>query len=122
MIIVPSSLITKHHVALQEAMSSYTSSYIAFVTHDTLSQADMGIAKDGEHKDTYTPGMELRGKQTLFAEGLLTLASHCCIVSPFRRCRASLPLSCSLTPFSFLQVPRLAVAGGDGDLQAARGL
>jgi electron-transferring-flavoprotein dehydrogenase len=30
---------------------------------------DMGVAKDGHHKDTYTPGMELRGKYTLFAEG-----------------------------------------------------
>ena len=30
---------------------------------------DMGVAKDGHHKDSYTPGMELRGKYTLFAEG-----------------------------------------------------
>lgn len=30
---------------------------------------DFGIAKDGRHKDTYTPGMELLGKYTLFAEG-----------------------------------------------------
>lgn len=30
---------------------------------------DFGIAKDGHHKDTYTPGMELRAKYTLFAEG-----------------------------------------------------
>ncbi len=30
---------------------------------------DMGVAKDGHHKDNYTPGMELRGKYTLFAEG-----------------------------------------------------
>ncbi|MDX1496356.1 MAG: electron transfer flavoprotein-ubiquinone oxidoreductase [Salinisphaeraceae bacterium] len=30
---------------------------------------DLGIAKDGSHKDGYAPGMELRGKYTLFAEG-----------------------------------------------------
>jgi electron-transferring-flavoprotein dehydrogenase len=30
---------------------------------------DQGVAKDGHHKDNYTPGMELRGKYTLFAEG-----------------------------------------------------
>src|SRR5436853_4252392 len=29
----------------------------------------MGIAKDGSHKDSYTRGMELVGKYTLFAEG-----------------------------------------------------
>ncbi len=30
---------------------------------------DMGVARDGHHKDSYTPGMALRGKYTLFAEG-----------------------------------------------------
>tara|TARA_R110002073_G_scaffold21092_20_gene74803 strand:- start:6602 stop:8272 length:1671 start_codon:yes stop_codon:yes gene_type:complete len=30
---------------------------------------DMGIAKDGSHKDGYQPGMELRGKYVLIAEG-----------------------------------------------------
>ncbi len=30
---------------------------------------DMGISKNGDEKDTYMPGMELRGKYTLFAEG-----------------------------------------------------
>ena len=30
---------------------------------------DLGVAKDGHHKPEYTPGMELRGKYTLFAEG-----------------------------------------------------
>jgi electron-transferring-flavoprotein dehydrogenase len=30
---------------------------------------DMGVAKDGHHKSDYTPGMILRGKYTLFAEG-----------------------------------------------------
>ena len=30
---------------------------------------DMGVARDGHHKDSYTPGMELLGKYTFFAEG-----------------------------------------------------
>jgi electron-transferring-flavoprotein dehydrogenase len=30
---------------------------------------DLGVARDGHHKSEYTPGMELRGKYTLFAEG-----------------------------------------------------
>ncbi|WP_339832041.1 electron transfer flavoprotein-ubiquinone oxidoreductase [uncultured Parvibaculum sp.] len=31
---------------------------------------DMGVARDGSHKDSYTAGMELRGKYTFFAEGV----------------------------------------------------
>ncbi|RUO80523.1 electron transfer flavoprotein-ubiquinone oxidoreductase [Idiomarina tyrosinivorans] len=30
---------------------------------------DMGVGADGEHKDGYMPGMELRAKYTVFAEG-----------------------------------------------------
>jgi electron-transferring-flavoprotein dehydrogenase len=30
---------------------------------------DLGVARDGRHKDGFTPGMELRGKYTFFAEG-----------------------------------------------------
>jgi electron-transferring-flavoprotein dehydrogenase len=30
---------------------------------------DLGVARDGHHKDNYTPGMKLLGKYTLFAEG-----------------------------------------------------
>ncbi len=30
---------------------------------------DLGVARDGHHKPSYTPGMELHGKYTLFAEG-----------------------------------------------------
>jgi electron-transferring-flavoprotein dehydrogenase len=30
---------------------------------------DLGVAKDGRHKEGYTPGMILRGRYTLFAEG-----------------------------------------------------
>jgi len=34
-----------------------------------VATGDMGIAKDGTHKADYQPGMELRAKYTLFAEG-----------------------------------------------------
>jgi electron-transferring-flavoprotein dehydrogenase len=30
---------------------------------------DMGIAKDGSHKSTYSPGMDIRAKVTIFGEG-----------------------------------------------------
>ncbi|MBV9570676.1 MAG: electron transfer flavoprotein-ubiquinone oxidoreductase [Alphaproteobacteria bacterium] len=30
---------------------------------------DLGVARDGRHKDSFTPGMRLLGKYTLFAEG-----------------------------------------------------
>ncbi len=29
----------------------------------------MGVARDGSHKDSYTPGIALTGKYTLIAEG-----------------------------------------------------
>ena len=31
---------------------------------------DMGVARDGEHKPDYQPGMELHGKYTFFSEGV----------------------------------------------------
>ncbi|MFU8765699.1 MAG: NAD(P)/FAD-dependent oxidoreductase, partial [Haliea sp.] len=34
-----------------------------------IATGDMGIGADGEQKDSYTPGMELHAKYTLFAEG-----------------------------------------------------
>ncbi len=34
-----------------------------------VATGDMGVARDGHHKDGYTPGVELVGKYTLFAEG-----------------------------------------------------
>jgi len=52
--------------------------YPGFPAHDLLIEnnvvkgvitGDLGVAKDGHHKPNYTPGMELRGKYTLFAEG-----------------------------------------------------
>jgi electron-transferring-flavoprotein dehydrogenase len=35
-----------------------------------VATGDMGIGKSGEHTDRYTPGVELHGKYTLFAEGV----------------------------------------------------
>ena len=34
-----------------------------------VATGDMGVAKDGHHKNSFTRGMELRAKYTLFAEG-----------------------------------------------------
>ena len=34
-----------------------------------VATGDMGVGKDGERKDSYQPGMELRAKYTFFAEG-----------------------------------------------------
>ncbi len=34
-----------------------------------VATGDMGVGKDGKHKDSYTPGMELHAKYTLIAEG-----------------------------------------------------
>ena len=34
-----------------------------------VTTGDMGVAKDGHHKEGYTPGMNLVGKYTIFAEG-----------------------------------------------------
>jgi electron-transferring-flavoprotein dehydrogenase len=34
-----------------------------------VATGDMGVGKDGKHKDSFTRGMELRAKYTLFAEG-----------------------------------------------------
>ena len=35
-----------------------------------VATGDMGVAKDGTHKDSYTPGLELHAKYTFFAEGV----------------------------------------------------
>jgi electron-transferring-flavoprotein dehydrogenase len=34
-----------------------------------VTTGDLGVARDGHHKDNYTPGMKLLGKYTIFAEG-----------------------------------------------------
>jgi electron-transferring-flavoprotein dehydrogenase len=52
--------------------------YPGFPAHDLIVEdkivkgvvtGDLGVAKDGHRKTDYQPGMELRGKYTLFAEG-----------------------------------------------------
>src|ERR1700744_5641344 len=52
--------------------------YPGFPAHDLIIEddvvkgvgtGDLGVARDGHHKPDYTPGMELRGKYSLFAEG-----------------------------------------------------
>src|SRR5438045_637905 len=35
-----------------------------------VATGDMGVDKEGKHKDSYTPGMELHAKYTLIAEGV----------------------------------------------------
>jgi electron-transferring-flavoprotein dehydrogenase len=35
-----------------------------------IATGDMGVARDGSHKHDFTPGMELGGKYTVFAEGV----------------------------------------------------
>ena len=61
-----------------EAESLGVEIYPGFPAHDLIIEndtvkgvvtGDLGVAKDGHHKDSYTPGMELRGKYTFFAEG-----------------------------------------------------
>ena len=51
--------------------------YPGFPAHDLIIEdgvvkgavtGDLGVAKDGHHKPDYAPGMNLKGKYTLFAE------------------------------------------------------
>jgi electron-transferring-flavoprotein dehydrogenase len=62
----------------QQAESLGAEIYPGFPGHDLIVEegvvkgvvtGDLGVARDGHHKDGFTPGMELRGKYTLFAEG-----------------------------------------------------
>jgi len=62
----------------QQAESLGVEIYPGFPAHDLIIEnnvvrgvitGDLGVAKDGRHKDSYAPGMELRGKYVLFAEG-----------------------------------------------------
>jgi electron-transferring-flavoprotein dehydrogenase len=62
----------------QQAEALGVEIYPGFPAHDLLIEdgivrgvitGDLGVAKDGHHKEGYTPGMMLRGKYTLFAEG-----------------------------------------------------
>ena len=51
-----------------------------------IATGDMGIARDGSHKDSFTRGMELLGKYTLFAEGARGSLSKQLIAKYLARC------------------------------------
>ncbi len=62
----------------QQAEALGVEIYPGFPAHELLIEdgavkgvitGDLGVAKDGHHKSDYTPGMMLKGKYTLFAEG-----------------------------------------------------
>src|SRR6185437_3077224 len=62
----------------QQAEALGVEIYPGFPAHDLLIEdgvvkgvitGDLGVARDGHHKPDYTPGMLLKGKYTLFAEG-----------------------------------------------------
>src|ERR1700761_3473105 len=62
----------------QQAEALGVEIYPGFPAHDLILEegvvkgvitGDQGVARDGHHKESYAPGMELRGKYTLFAEG-----------------------------------------------------
>ena len=62
----------------QQAEALGVEIYPGFPAHDLVIEdgavkgvitGDLGVAKDGHHKPDFTPGMMLRGKYTLFAEG-----------------------------------------------------
>jgi len=62
----------------QQAESLGVEIYPGFPAHDVIQEdgvvkgvitGDLGVAKNGHRKDSFTPGMELRGKYTFFAEG-----------------------------------------------------
>lgn len=62
----------------QQAEALGVEIYPGFPAHDLIVEndvvkgvvtGDLGVARDGHRKDSFTPGMELRGKYTLFAEG-----------------------------------------------------
>ena len=62
----------------QQAEALGVEIYPGFPAHDVIIEdgavkgvitGDLGVAKDGHHKDSFAPGMELRGKYSFFAEG-----------------------------------------------------
>jgi electron-transferring-flavoprotein dehydrogenase len=55
-----------------EIYPGFAASEVLFGANDGvigIATGDMGVGKNGQHKDSFTRGMELRGKYTLFAEG-----------------------------------------------------
>src|ERR1700719_4549174 len=65
-------LATKAEAAGVEIYPGFAAAEVLFGAHGEvagIATGDMGIGRDGEPKDSFTRGMELRGKYTLFAEG-----------------------------------------------------
>src|SRR3954463_1819574 len=65
-------LATKAEAAGVEIYPGFAASEVLFDDNGAVvgvATGDMGVAKDGHHKDSFTRGMELRAKYTLFAEG-----------------------------------------------------
>lgn len=55
-----------------EIFPGFSASHILYDDKDNvvgIQTGDMGLDEEGNPKDTYTPGMELRAKYTIFAEG-----------------------------------------------------
>ena len=65
-------LATKAEALGVEIYPGFAASEVLFDANGAVAgvaTGDMGLAKDGHHKDGFTRGMELRAKYTLFAEG-----------------------------------------------------
>lgn len=48
-----------------------------------MATGDVGIAKDGSRKGTFERGIEIRARQTLFAEGARGSCSEVCVLGIF---------------------------------------
>ncbi len=56
-----------------EIFPGFAAAEVLFDEHGAVkgvATGDMGVARDGTHKDSYTPGLELHAKYTFFAEGV----------------------------------------------------
>jgi electron-transferring-flavoprotein dehydrogenase len=65
-------LATKAEALGVEIFPGFAATEVLYDAHGAVAgvaTGDMGIAKDGHHRDSYTRGVELRAKYTLFAEG-----------------------------------------------------
>ena len=71
---------------------------------------DMGVARDGSHKDNYTPGIAILGKYTLFAEGARGSLSKMLI--------RKLGLDAEFGPAEIRHRPQGAVGGAGREAQA----
>jgi electron-transferring-flavoprotein dehydrogenase len=70
---------------------------------------DMGVARDGSHKDNYTPGIAIVGKYSLFAEGARARSPRCSSPSSARR---------RVGPAEIRHRPEGAVGGAGREAQA----